>query len=702
MNRTQQIIIVFITLLSLVLGSCKINKGFEALNNYNYFDAKQYFEKSLKKDESPAAYGLSLIYFRNDNPFHHQDSAYHYSLLSIESYKEATQKTRDKWLEKLDFSIEKAKQHRKAVSDYAFLEAEKENSVVAYQYFIAKNPWSAKKEIAERRRDSLAFYIAKEDGSSYALSEYIRKFEDSEWRHKAQSLLFRAQYNETIKGGKTASFLEFIEKFPNNPLVRDAHYQVYMLETKEKTISAFNSFIRRYPDNVFIDDAWTSLYRLSIADYQKETILSFSNAYPDFPFPELIEQDLKLVGKKLYQFIQNNKYGFMDERGNVVIKANFEYAGQFKNGLAVVIKEGNHGYINKDGELLIDYQYEEAMDFDQGRAVVVEKDKYGMIDVSGTYVLNPEFEDIGSFNDGIAYVQSDSGFQYYTLDGSLAFSTIFDEAFAHQDGKAKVRKGNESGYIGLDGSFIVSTTNGTLTHFKDSIYVHILRDSMNLMYANGTYLFENGFDQIGTLVNNRAIVERDGKFGFVNGKGEIVIPIKHHVYPNYLQFSQFKNGHVILKRMNKYAMIDSVGNSVLPAIFKGIGTYGDLIPVSKGDGWGYANSNVRLKIDYQYDYAFEFVNGKAIVEKEGKVGLIDIENELIVPLEFESIKRLSDSILLVKKQGLYGLIGIDNSLMVEVSYHRISEYSPNLYQLVKDHEVSYFDKVKKEIISLKE
>jgi len=702
MIRTTYTSIIITGLIVLILGACKINKGFESLDAYNYFEAKKHFEKSLKRNQSPAAYGLSVIYFRNDNPFHNQDSAYHYSLLSVEAFKESKERDQLKWEDKLDFNIEKAKSHRKEVGDLAFSNAVKENSVLSYQYFIAKYPWSLKNNTAETRRDSLAFLWAQEIETSFAYQEYLQKYKNSAWRHKAQSLLFRAQYDETVASGDTESYVRFIRIFSDSPLVRDAHFQIYSIETKEGTISAYRSFIRLFNDNVFINDAWTSLYRLSIADYNKETIQEFANDYPDFPFKDLIAHDLKLVGKQLYHFTQNGKYGFMDVNGSSIINPNYEYAGQFNNGLAVVIKDGVYGYINKDGQQLIDYKFEEAMDFDQGRAIVIENEKYGMIDVSGAYILKPEYLDIGSFSKGIAFVQDENGYQYYTLDGSLAFSTVYDEAFSFQNGIAMVRKGSERGFIGLDGVFVVSTQEGRLRHFKDSIYVHEFRDSMNFMYANGNYLFKTGFDQIGALVNNRAIIEKHGQFGFVNGEGTIAIPMEHSLYPNYMQFSQFNNGHVILKRENKYAMMDSLGKSVLPAIFNGIGDFGELIPVTKGKGWGYSSKDVRLKIEYQYDYAFGFENGNAIVEKESKIGIIGLTNEVIIPIEYESIKRISITILLVKKEASYGLLTIENNTLLEPIYDRILELKPNFYQLIKDQNITYFDATKKQLISLEE
>lgn len=60
------------------LFSSKLTKSFAALEIHDYFKAKKYFEKSLKKNPVPASYGLSVIYYRNNNPFHNIDSALYY------------------------------------------------------------------------------------------------------------------------------------------------------------------------------------------------------------------------------------------------------------------------------------------------------------------------------------------------------------------------------------------------------------------------------------------------------------------------------------------------------------------------------------------------------------------------------------------------------------------------------------------------
>lgn len=686
----------------LLISACSIQKGYEALNEYNYFEAKKNFEKSLKRNESPAAYGLSVIYFREDNPFHNIDSAYHYSLLSVESYEEAKEKKHKKWLEKLDFNIEKSKKHRDLLGHLNYEKTVEENKVEGFKLFISKYPWSKYIKTAEIKRDSLAFLDAKKEGTSVALADFLEKYQENKWSEEAQELLEEAQYHETIIPNNTQSYMEFIHAFPKNPMTKSAHLRIYEIETQGNSIAEYNKFIKRFPNNPNVEDAWVKLYRLSIADYKKENIEEFAAQYPNFPFPELISRDLGLVGQTLFQFTQNGKYGFMDETGAIKIPAKFEYTEQFKNGLALVFKNDLYGYINKNGELMIDYQFEEAYDFDQGRAVVVKNDKYGLIDVSGNFIIEAKYDDIGPFIEGLTYVESEKGYQYYTLNGALAFPGFFDEAFSFENGLALVRKENKSGYISKDGTFFIAVEEGTVRHFSDSIFVHELRGEVNFMVPSGTYLYEESFDQIGVLQDDRAIVTKEGKYGYFDSKGKMVIPLSYIPFPNYMQFAQFKNNHAIYRQGDLYGMINKEGKKIFPALFKGIGTYAKLTPITKGRDWGYANENVNLVIKYQFDYANEFINDVAIVEKNGLYGLINLDGKEVLGIEFESIKRLDNNLLLVESNEVYSLYSNKGVEMIETKFSRLIELSKDIYQLIAEDKIMYYDVLNNRLITLQE
>ena len=92
MIRGIKIVVILLLLLSfeIEVRGASLAKGFEALEIHDYFKAKSIFYKSFKKQPSAAAYGLSVIYSRNNNPFYNLDSALYYAKISIQTFWERT------------------------------------------------------------------------------------------------------------------------------------------------------------------------------------------------------------------------------------------------------------------------------------------------------------------------------------------------------------------------------------------------------------------------------------------------------------------------------------------------------------------------------------------------------------------------------------------------------------------------------------
>lgn len=68
---------------------------------------------------------------------------------------------------------------------------------------------------------------------------------------------------------------------------------------------------------------------------------------------------------------------------------------------------------------------------------------------------------------------------------------------------------------------------------------------------------------------------------------------------------------------------------------------------------------------YKYDAIFKFKNGFAKVYKDKLYGIIDINYKEVIPIEYEDIADITNSIFLVKKDGKIGLIRNDGSILLE-------------------------------------
>ena len=115
----------------------------------------------------------------------------------------------------------------------------------------------------------------------------------------------------------------------------------------------------------------------------------------------------------------DDKYGFIDKNGKVIIPCKWRTAFSFSEGLAPVEDDrGKWGYIDKTGKIVIPFQWEWANSFSEGLACVKgENGKYGYIDKTGNLVIPCKWvrETFDHFRDGLVLVQ-DEKYKYHYLD----------------------------------------------------------------------------------------------------------------------------------------------------------------------------------------------------------------------------------------------------------------------------------------------
>ena len=87
--------------------------------------------------------------------------------------------------------------------------------------------------------------------------------------------------------------------------------------------------------------------------------------------------------------VQNWKCGFINIKGEVVVPLEWDDCEYFSEGLAVVEKDEKYGYINKAGELVVPLVWNCEFPFYKGRAIVID-DKQRYIDKQGNIIWTRE------------------------------------------------------------------------------------------------------------------------------------------------------------------------------------------------------------------------------------------------------------------------------------------------------------------------
>ncbi|SHF46447.1 WG containing repeat-containing protein [Mariniphaga anaerophila] len=159
-----------------------------------------------------------------------------------------------------------------------------------------------------------------------------------------------------------------------------------------------------------------------------------------------------------------------------------------------------------------------------------------------------------------------------------------------------------------------------------------------------------------------AAVSKKGKWGFINPKDSIVIPLQYDWASSFGEMGF--NGLALVKVGNdmnriwyhsggKTGLIDPEGKEVCPMKYieiyfasNGLARVNDgteIIPEGNGQWsyngkYGFINSEGEEIISCQYDYANPFYSGLAIVTVKKKSGIIDCKGKIVIPFEYDSIK----------------------------------------------------------------
>lgn len=131
----------------------------------------------------------------------------------------------------------------------------------------------------------------------------------------------------------------------------------------------------------------------------------------------------------------------------------------------------------------------------------------------------------------------------------------------------------------------------------------------------------------------------------VANKGNDVLLITGNGSKKWLRNTQveaFENGYAVIRQNEKYGFIDTKGNILVPAQYdwaEPFSHFSDLLPgdhlfaVKKGDKYGFVDAQNKTVIPFVYDDAEPFSYGVTLVKKDGKFGLIDTRNQVLAAFE---------------------------------------------------------------------
>lgn len=295
------------------------------------------------------------------------------------------------------------------------------------------------------------------------------------------------------------------------------------------------------------------------------------------------------------------------------------------------------GIIDNNSQEIVPCIYEEisyVKTFDQ--FIIKQQGVYGILDSSGLVIVKPKYQMIGTkyylgniLEEGY-YIQTNEGIGRIDKNGKIIVEPEYNEI------NSKENNFYETEAWSYNSSKVIYNTAGQK-----------LERNFNIL--NEGYLYKS--------INNRGIGRIDELY---NEKLEL---INNQVEINYN--SQFCHGYM------QVTIVEKEGESYL----------------------GFVDKKGRIITNKSYDKVRNFTkDGVAVVVKDGKMGAINTNEEIIIPFEYDKISDFGNGFALVFKNNLWGAFNTHGKQVLPNEYGALSKNYGEGFIYIIGEEVGFVDR----------
>ena len=340
-------------------------------------------------------------------------------------------------------------------------------------------------------------------------------------------------------------------------------------------------------------------------------------------------------------------------------------------------------------------RYDDLNSFHEGLASVSKDEKWGFIDKLGHEIIPCKYDDADDFEYGIAVVELGEKEGAINYNGEIVIPFVYDriKSFA-EDSTAVAKKEGKYGIIDLKGNEIIPFVYDYCDNFHEGMAAIVQNGKLGFVNRKGTLVIECQYEYedipryhlYTKFVNGLAAVKKDGLWGYIDKTGKIAIP-----FNAYLEGMPFYRGFSIITRMvdivprgdyapplhnTEFALIDSNGKQI--SNWSKVGSIWDRVSLVWEDGYMYFNE---------------------VDNRSSSYGLFDLRGNIIIsPNEYSNIVYIGDYVR-VEKDSQVGLFDLNtNKITIPVEYDELGfEIGEGLIDAKKDNRCGFIN-IKNEIV----
>lgn len=355
----------------------------------------------------------------------------------------------------------------------------------------------------------------------------------------------------------------------------------------------------------------------------------------------LIYENIESFGGKFFGVYLNGKFGLLDNKGQFVLPVEYEGVVSFGDDFFIFQQKGKWGVADTSGKVIIPPIYESLSErrywrpgFEYGMAVVEKQDSaskesfFGVIDVTGKEIIPFVYERINIVDSNLLIVRQNEKYGLIERSGEVVLPLEYNDLGKFDDNYFLANKGGKEGEFG-------ETIGGKwgLFHKSGREVVPPVYDGMQ----------EHG---------QGLLVKKGDKYGLMDTLGQLVLPVEYEGVGNTLPGNLF-----VVTRQGKQGGVDAKGKIIFPFEYSDLSPFRKNFKVEKDSLQGLYDSAGQVIIPLTQQQVGGSIYGDTFdIKRNGLWGLVDIRGREVLPAVYQEIGYLRNGFMPCKKNGLWGLL----------------------------------------------
>lgn len=333
---------------------------------------------------------------------------------------------------------------------------------------------------------------------------------------------------------------------------------------------------------------------------------------------------------------QKEVWMLLDSVGHHLTSKPYESLEPLNGKFFAVRQRGFAGALNLRGVEVIACTYDSMLQTRDNFIVVKFRGQYGIINVNEEWKVTPRKNKLILIgNDRFLEIAGTKTF-LKSLDGAVIYFSdnhldVFPDHFLEHLPSGTIWKIDMNGRI-VDRQVHPDEPIDNIYEEKEGLRAIQKNGKFGFIDSQARLRIANRYDSVKNFSEGLAPAKLRGRWGFINRQDQIAIQ------PAYDDVSLFENGFAYVRLRNLYGIIDKEGKQVLPVRYETV----KLLPtgnvlISLNQQEGLADASGKILIQPRYHRVFDVGNNFAIVERDGKYGVVTHKAISTIPLLYDYI-----------------------------------------------------------------